>query len=74
MQPNLIKLEKLLQSKKAILLNNKLIKRTLGFDDIRDFLKVISDWGYARDFTYQTETEDWQRFLRLWIKEEFINK
>lgn len=73
MQPNLIKLEKLVRSKKAICVNNKFIKRTLGFSEMRDFCEAIHNWSYARDFTYQDATYDWQKFLRLWIKEEFLD-
>ncbi len=72
MKPNLIKIEKLLKSKKTILVNNKLIKRILGFDDMRDLSKSISDWGYCTDFTYRTEEYDWQRFIRRWLKEEYF--
>jgi hypothetical protein len=73
MQPNLIKLEKLVKSKKPILINNKLIKRILGFSDMRDFCEAINSWGYSHDFTYDTKTEDWQRYLRAWFKEEYLN-
>lgn len=70
---NLIKLEKLLKSKKAIVVNNKFIKRILGFDDMRDFYKEIGDWGYVNDFTYRTEMYDNQRFLRRFLKETYLD-
>lgn len=73
MEPNLIKIEKLVKSKKAILVNNKFIKRILGFDDMRDFVKDIGDWGHCTDFTYCTEEYDWQRFLKRYLKDNFLN-
>jgi hypothetical protein len=66
------KIKKFLKENKKIEVNNKLIK-LLGFDDMRDFVKSIGDWGHCTDFTYRTETRDWQRFLRLYIKEVFLS-
>ncbi len=45
---NLVKLEKLLKSKKAIVVNNKFIKRVLGLDDMRDFYKMIGDFSFIK--------------------------
>lgn len=73
MQTNLIKLKKLVDSKKAILINNKFVFRTLAFSDVREFCEAIHSWGYSRDFTYQTIQNDWQRFLRTWIKETYLD-
>lgn len=73
MKPNLIKLKNLVESKKAILVNNKLVMRILGFSDMRDFAQSLHSWGYCRDFIYQTQTYDWQRFLRLYLKETFLD-
>lgn len=72
-EPNLIKLKKLLESKKAILINNKFVIRVLGFSDMRDFVEAINSWGYSHDFTYDTKVYDWQRFLKAWIKETYFN-
>lgn len=71
-QPNIIKIEKLVKSRKPISINNKFIKRILGFEDMRDFCESIHNWGYSRDFTYQTLEYDWQRFLKTYLKEEFL--
>lgn len=70
---NRIKLAKLLRSKKAIIVNNNFIKKTLGFDDMRDFYREIGDWGYVTDFTYRTEEYDNQRFLRRFLKETYLD-
>lgn len=73
MTPNLIKIEQLVRSKKAINTNNKLIKRMLGFEDMRDFIDKIQTWGYSRDFTYQAHTDDWQKFFKLFLKENYLD-
>ena len=70
MQPNLIKIERLIKSKKAININNKLAKM-LGFEDMRDFFAEIHEWGYNRDFTYQNTEYDMQKFLRAFVKETY---
>lgn len=72
MQPNLIKIERLLKSKKAININNKLAKMC-GFEDMRDFFESIHNWGYSRDFTYQTTEYDIQRFTRAYLKEVYLD-
>ena len=74
MQPNLIKLEQLLSSKKAININHKLVKKILGFEDMRDFFEAIHQWGYSRDFTYQRTEYNLQSYLRLWLREEYLNQ
>lgn len=72
--PDRIKIAKLVKSKKAIVVNNGFIKRTLGFDDMRDFARSIGDWGYVTDFTYlDHQTESWQLFLRRYLKEQFLD-
>lgn len=71
MQPNLIKIERLYQSKKAININNKLAKM-LGFEDMRDLFAEIHAWGYNKDFTYQNSEYDMQKFLRLFLKDNYI--
>lgn len=74
MKPNLIKIEKLVKSKKAIVINQKFITRILGFDDMRDFAESLHDFGYTTDFTYlDYQTESWQSFLRRYLKEGFLN-
>lgn len=72
MQPDLIKIERLIKSKKAVNINNKLVKM-LGFDDMRDFFESIHSWGYSRDFTYQTTQDDMQRFTKAYIRETFLD-
>jgi len=73
MKPNLIKIEKLVTSKKAIITNNKFIKRTLGFEDMREFTEAIHSWGYSRDFTYQSNVYgNWQKFLKQWLFETYL--
>ena len=72
MKPNLIKIELLLKSRKAILVNNKLIKRTLGFEDMREFCEAIHNWGYSRDFTYSIVPDNWDRYLRTFLRERFL--
>ncbi len=69
---NLVKIERLLKSKKAIKFNNKLVK-LLGFDDMRDFFEDIHSWGHSRDFTYQTTQDDMQKFIRAYIRENFLD-
>lgn len=71
---NLIKLERLLKSRSPILINNKFIKKILGYDDMRDFYKDIGDWGYTSDFTYRNEEYDNQRFLRRFLKETYFDE
>jgi hypothetical protein len=70
---NLIKIERLLKKKEKIVINNKFIKRILGFDDMRDFYKDVGDWGYCTDFTYRNEEYDNQRFLRRYLKETYLD-
>lgn len=71
--PNLIKIEKLLKSRKAINLNNKL-SRILGFDGMRELFGSIHSWGYSRDFTYQSYiNEDMQKFLRAYLRENYLD-
>jgi len=73
-QANLIKIEKLLKGRKPILVNNAFIKKVLGYDDMRDFARDIGDWGYTTDFTYRDyQTENWQSFLRRFLKETFLD-
>ena len=74
MQPNLIRLEQLYKSKKAINLNNKLIKKILGFEDMRDFFEEVYTWGHQKDFTYQTEIYDSQKFIRSFIKDWYLER
>lgn len=71
--PNLIKLERLLKSRKPILINNKFIKRILGFEDMRDFYKAVGDWGHCTDFTYRNEEYDNQRFIRRFLRETYFD-
>lgn len=74
MQTNLIKLEALLKKKEAIVVNHKLIKKILGFEDMRDFVESLHDFGYTTDFTYRDyQTENWQKFLRRYLKETFLD-
>jgi hypothetical protein len=63
----------ILKDEKDIVIDNTLIKKVLGFDDMRDFVKEIGDWGHVTDFTYQTEPEDWQSFLRRFLQENFLD-
>jgi hypothetical protein len=71
MQPDKKKIESLLKSRKAIVVDTAFVK-TLGFDDMRDFAQSIGDWGYVTDFTYRdNQTENWQLFLRRYLKECF---
>lgn len=73
-QANLIKIERLLKSRKPILLNNAFIKKVLGYDDMRDFTKDLGDWGYVTDFTYlDYQTQNWQSHLRRFLKETFLD-
>ena len=74
MKTNLVQLKKVLKAKTAIVVDNRLIKHVLGFDDMRDFVKDIGDWGYTSDFTYcDYQTENWQNFLRRYLKENFLD-
>ncbi len=72
-QANIVKLDRIVKSRKAIVINNKFIKRILGLDDMRDFYRAVSEWGDSTDFTYQTEPEDNQSFLRRFIKENYLS-
>jgi len=74
MKENINAIKRLLASNKAIVINNRFIKSVLGFDDMREFFQSIGDWGYGHDFTYQdNKTEDFQKFLREYLKENYIN-
>ena len=74
MKTDLIKLAKLIKERKPIIVNNKLIKRVLGYDDMRDFAQEIGDWGYVTDFTYRDyQTENRQTFLRRFLRETFLD-
>jgi len=66
------KIKNLLRDKKAVKLDGVLIK-LLGFEDMRDFFEDINAWGYARNFTYDPAPSSFQRFLRLYLKENFTN-
>lgn len=72
MKPDLIKIERLLKTRKTINLNNKLA-RTLGYDDMRDLFTSIYQWGNTKDFTYQNTEYDMQRFLRAYLRETYID-
>lgn len=61
-------LKKYLAKHRTLEITNILISK-LGFDDMRDFVKSIGDWGYTTDFTYNPATRNWQSFLRQYIKE-----
>lgn len=65
-------LKKLVKNRAPIVLNNNLLK-LLNCDDWRDFFEEIHSWGYSRDFTYQTTQNDFNRFVKLFIKENYLN-
>lgn len=72
--PNKKKIREILKSRKAIVIDNKFIKKVLAFDDMRDFAQSIGDWGYTTDFTYRDyQTNNWQAFVRRYLKENFID-
>lgn len=68
-----LKVSKLLKSKRPININNKLIIKILGRDDMRDFYEDIGNWGHVTDFTYRNETHDNQRFIRRFLKETYLD-
>lgn len=72
MQPDIQRIEGMLNSKAPILINNRFAK-VLGFDDMRDLFASIHEWGYSRDFTYDTKTVDMQRFLRAYLRETYLD-
>lgn len=72
MQPNYEKIASLYKSRKAIVINNAFAK-LLGHDDMRDLFAEIHGWGHSYDFTYSNATDDLQRFLRLFIKDNYLS-
>jgi hypothetical protein len=66
------KLKKIVNSKKAIILNHDFIKNVLGYDDMRDFAEVLHNWGYHRDFTYENTEYSWDRFFKTFLKETYL--
>lgn len=66
---NYKKLEDLLNKKEPIEINDNLIKKVLGFDDMRDFTSELYHWGYQTDFTYRDAyLNNWQRHFRMFLK------
>lgn len=73
-EPNEKKIQELVKSRKAISIDNSFIKKVLAFEDMRDFTQSIGDWGYSTDFTYRGyQTENWQAYLRRYLKENFLD-
>lgn len=64
----------LLDSGATIVVDNKLMAG-LGYEDTRTFFEQLGNWGYNSDFgEFPAKTEtDVQTYLRLFIKENFIN-
>lgn len=61
--------EKVLKSRKAIVIDNKLMKG-LGYEDTRTFFEQMGNWGYNTDFGYLPEAADLrvQSYLRAFIR------
>ncbi len=70
---NLKRIEVLVRSRQPIAVNNHFIKKVLGIEDMRDFTKDLGDWGYVSDFTYRTEEYDFQRFLKRYLRETYLD-
>ena len=66
-------LKKVLSLKKSIIVDQKLVE-AMGFDDMRDFAEALHSWGHCRDFTYSKIEYNWQKFLRQFIKEYFLEQ
>jgi hypothetical protein len=71
MTPNLEGIKLVLSSRASIAITGHLIS-LCGFDDMRDFFESIHQWGYSRDFTYETTTENLNRFVRKYLRECYL--
>lgn len=72
MKPNIKGIKAFLSSRTTIGITGHLV-RLCGYDDMRDFFADIHAWGHTRDFTYDTTTENLNRFLRKYLRETYLN-
>lgn len=66
------KLRKIVKSEKPIVLDQELIEKTLGFEDMREFTQTLNNWAVCSDFTYSNEIYDWQKFIKAFLKEKYL--
>lgn len=66
------KVRKLVKSDKPIVLDQELITKTLGFEDMREFTQTLNNWAGSSDFTYTSEIYDWQKFIKAFLKENYL--
>lgn len=66
------KVRKLVKSDKPIVLDQELIEKTLGFEDMRDFTQTLLNWAVCSDFTYSDDMYSWDKFIKLFLKEHYL--
>ncbi len=71
MKPNINGIKAYVSSRKSIAITGLLV-RLCGYDDMRNFFADLHQWGYTRDFTYDSTTESFNRFVRLYLKEMYL--
>ncbi len=63
----------MVKSREPIIIDNKFIKKILGYDDMRDFFIQMGNWSENSNFTALPGLYDFQKFIRAYIRDNYLD-